>query len=196
MVAKPPVRSASTFVVLSGGPIGAAATRQLLRAIAARRLLAGRIVVVDKDKGCAAAALVDDRVELAVADWVDWLDAHLDGLPADAQLVPYHWAPHVLVQWLSRQVERAGGRAFRGGDLPGFSTPVDRPTRDGDRALSYATWICPPPASSLRFAPTRAAPRTGAWPATWRRRPLSPSIWTAGSSSGVCISSGAWARCR
>jgi hypothetical protein len=159
MVAMPPVRSASTFVVLSGGPIGAAATGQLLRAIAARRLRAGRIVVVDKDEGCAAAALVGDRVELAVADWVDWLDAHLDGLPADAQLVPYHWAPHVLVHWLSRQVERAGGRAFRGGDLPGFSTPVDRPTRDGDRALSYATWICPPTCIEPALCPHTRGPK-------------------------------------
>jgi hypothetical protein len=140
----PPVRVASTFVVLSGGPIGASAVRQLLRAAAAGRLQMDRIVVVDRDPGCEAAAIADPRVEMAVRDWVDWLDEHLARLPADAQLVPYHWAPHVLLEWLRRQVERAGGRAVRGGEAPHFRTPVDRPTRDGDRALSYATWVCPP----------------------------------------------------
>jgi hypothetical protein len=154
-----PVRVASTFVVLSGGPIGALAVRQLRRAVAAGRLVTERIVVVDRDPGCEAATIADARVELAVRDWVDWLDEHLLALPADAQLVPYHWAPHVLVDWLRRQVERAGGRAFRDGFVPRLGTPVDRPTGDGDRALSYATWVCPPTCIEPALCPHTRGPK-------------------------------------
>jgi hypothetical protein len=148
-----------TFVVLSGGPIGSGAVRQLQRAAAAGRLLTERIVVVDRDPGCEAAGIRDPRVELAAADWTEWLVAHLDGLGPDAHLVPYHWAPHVLVGWLVRQVERAGGRVRRGGVVPPVGTPVDRPTRDGDRALSYASWICPPTCIEPRLCPHTRGPK-------------------------------------
>lgn len=154
-----PVRVASTVVVLSGGPIGALAVRQLRRAVAAGRLETDRIVVVDRDPGCEAAAIADPRVELAVSEWVDWLDEHLSALPSDAQLVPYHWAPHVFLDWLRRQVERAGGRAVREDDSPAFGTPVDRPTRDGDRALSYATWVCPPTCIEPALCPHTRGPK-------------------------------------
>jgi len=157
-VTQAPALRASTFVVLSGGAIGAASVRQLLRAAAAGRLETGRIVVIDKDPGCVASTFADPRVELAVEDWGEWLDGGLDELPDDSQLVPYHWAPHVLVDWLRRQVESAGGVASRAPADPPRGLPVDRPTRDGDRALSYATWICPPTCIEPRLCPhTRGA---------------------------------------
>ena len=147
------------FVVLSGGPIGAASVRQLLRAAAAGRLRTDRIVVVDRDPSCAAADLRDPRVRLAVDEWTAWLCAHLEGLGPDAHLVPYHWAPHVLVEWLARQVEAAGGWTRRGGAVPAVGTPVDRATRDGDRALSYATWVCPPTCIEPALCPHTRGPR-------------------------------------
>jgi hypothetical protein len=133
-----------TFVVLSGGPIGAASVRQLSRAVAAGRLATERIVVIDRNPGCEASRIEDPRVDVVVADWTAWLDANADEAGPDAHLVPYHWAPHVLVDWLAAQVARASGWVRRGGEVPALGTPVDRATRDGDRALSYATWICPP----------------------------------------------------
>jgi hypothetical protein len=148
-----------TFVVLSGGAIGAASARQLLRAVAAGRLVTERIVVVDRDPRCEASRLGDARVELAVADWKAWLLAHADDVGPDAHLVPYHWAPHVLVEWLAAQVERAGGSSRRGGDVPPVGTPVDRATRDGDRALSYATWICPPTCIEPALCPHTRGPK-------------------------------------
>ena len=147
-----------TFVVLSGGPIGSASVRQLLRASAAGRLRTDRIVVIDRDPSCSAAALRDSRVELALADWTDWLGAHADEVGPLGHLVPYHWAPHVLVEWLAGEVARAHGVARRGGPVPPVGTPVDRPTRDGDRALSYATWVCPPTCIEPALCPhTRGA---------------------------------------
>jgi hypothetical protein len=133
--------------------------RQLLRAAAAGRLRTDRIVVVDRDPSCAAADLRDPRVRLAVDEWTAWLSAHLEGLGPDAHLVPYHWAPHVLVEWLARQVEAAGGWTRRGGAVPAVGTPVDRATRDGDRALSYATWVCPPTCIEPRLCPHTRGPK-------------------------------------
>jgi len=147
-----------TFVVLSGGPIGSASVRQLLRASAAGRLRTDRIVVIDRDPSRQAAGIGDPRVELAVADWTDWLRAYANEVGPAAHLVPYHWAPHVLSDWLVGEGARARGVARRGGEVPPVGTPVDRTTRDGDRALSYATWVCPPTCIEPALCPhTRGA---------------------------------------
>lgn len=132
------------FAVISGAAAGAFYVRQLLRAVGAGALRTERIVVVDRDPGCAAAALAGPGVELAVAEWSAWLDVRLEGLGGGAHLVPYHWAPHLLLEWLSRQAAKAGLPAERCGGLPAFGLPFERGTRDGDHALSYATWPCPP----------------------------------------------------
>jgi hypothetical protein len=116
-------------------------------------------VVVDRNPDCAAAALVDPRVRVVAAEWSDWLDAHLEELgPAD-HLVPYHWAPHLFSDWLVRQVRRAGGRATRGGEVPRHGVPVERATAAGDRALSYATWICPPTCIEPALCPHTRGPK-------------------------------------
>jgi len=148
-----------TFVVLSGGPIGAASVRQLLRAVGAGRLATERIVVIDRNPSCEASRFDDARVEVAVADWTAWLDAHADEAGPAAHLVPYHWAPHVLVDWLAAQVARARGLVRRGGEVPAVGTPVDHATRDGDRALSYATWICPPTCIEPALCPHTRGPK-------------------------------------
>jgi hypothetical protein len=146
-------------VVVGGADIGAATIRRLLRAADAGRLLTDRIVVVDRDPGCEAAAIRDPRVRFVTAEWSDWLDAHLGGLGAGDHLVPYHWAPHLLSDWLARQVRRAGGEATRGAEVPPHGVPVERPTADGDRALSYATWICPPTCIEPALCPHTRGPK-------------------------------------
>jgi hypothetical protein len=133
-----------TLVVIGGGDVGERYVRQLLRARAAGRLETGRIVVVDRDPACAARVHADERLRFDVADWSEWLDANLDRCGADDHVVPYHWAPHLFLDWLRRQVRRAGGVARSGGDWPARDTPYEGATPSGDRALSYATWPCPP----------------------------------------------------
>ncbi len=146
--------------MVSGGVAGAFYVRQLLRATAQSALVTERIVVVDRDPACLARRHQDPRLEFAVAPWADWLDAHLDALSAADQLVPYHWAPHLLVDWLRRQLERASRRALRGGlPPPGFGTPFERATRDGDAALSYATWPCPPACIEPALCPHTRGPK-------------------------------------
>jgi hypothetical protein len=146
-------------VVVGGADIGAATTRRLLQAAEAGRLSTDRIVVVDRDARCAAASIRDPRVALVTAEWSDWLDENLGALSSDDHFVPYHWAPHLLSDWLVRQVSRAGGSATRGGEVPPHGVPVERPTAAGDRALSYATWVCPPTCIEPELCPHTRGPK-------------------------------------
>jgi hypothetical protein len=143
VVGGPPRLRVPHFVVIGGGAAGAVSVRQLLRAVAAGRLATDRIFVVDRDPACAVARFPDGRVLLEISDWSEWLDAHLDRLGSADHLVPYHWAPHLLVAW-ERRARQAGSSVSRGGAIPPRGVPLERVTREGDRALSYATWVCPP----------------------------------------------------
>jgi hypothetical protein len=146
-----------TFVVIGGGAIGAQSVRQLLRARAAGRLTTDRIRVVDRDPECRAAAF-GAPVRLEVAEWSTWLEAHLDGLGSDDHLVPYHWAPHLLESWLTAQLARAGARIVRREGPAPRGLPYEGPTSAGGRALSYASWICPPTCIEPALCPhTRGA---------------------------------------
>lgn len=147
------------FVVISGAETGAGYARQLLRACAAGRLATDEIVVVDRDRHCAARALSDPRLRFAVADWGEWLDAHLSSCAPDEQLVPYHWAPHLLSEWLAREVRRGGGAAGSAGPVPAQSVPFERETARGERALSFATWTCPPTCIEPALCPHTRGPR-------------------------------------
>jgi hypothetical protein len=82
-------------------------------------------------------------VRVDVADWSDWLNSNLSSWDAADHLVPYHWAPHLLRGWLEREVERQGGRLVPGGTVAQRGLPMERDSAAGDRALSYADWICP-----------------------------------------------------
>jgi hypothetical protein len=146
-------------VVVGGADIGAATARRLLQAAEAGRLSTDRIVVVDRDARCTAASIRDPRVELVTAEWSDWLDENLGALSSEDHFVPYHWAPHLLSDWLVRQVSRAGGSATRGGEVPPHDVPVERPTAAGDRALSYATWVCPPTCIEPELCPHTRGPK-------------------------------------
>jgi len=134
------------FIVISGGEAGAFYVRQLRRAVAAGKLDTDRILVVDRDPACrvASARADDPRVRLETADWAEWLAAHLgEASPAD-HLVPYHWAPHLLLGWLEGEARKAGAVTSRGGALAPRELPFEATTAAGDRALSYASWPCPP----------------------------------------------------
>jgi hypothetical protein len=153
------VERVPAFVVVGGGEGGLYYVRQLLRAASAGRLETTRIVVVDRDPSCRVAGHPDPRVRLETAEWSPWLDANLAGLGTDDHLVPYHWAPHLLVTWLSGEAERAGATVRRGGAIPTAGVPFERATRDGDVALSYATWICPPTCIEPALCPHTRGPK-------------------------------------
>lgn len=147
------------LVVVSGAQAGAFYVRQLLRAVAAGRLHTRRIVVVDRDPACAARQFAGGLVEIATSDWAEWLERELLALPDDAQLVPYHWAPHLLLDWLAGELRRAGASAERASGLPSLGLPFEKLTRAGDRALSYATWPCPPACIEPALCPHTRGPK-------------------------------------
>jgi hypothetical protein len=120
--------------------------RRLFKAEASGKITFGRIVVVDRDPSCAVADLVSDRVRLEVASWNEWLGGNLSHASMGDQLVPYHWAPHVLLDWLAADLARHGVVLKRAEELsdPPARPIVQRETKAGDLALSYADWLCPP----------------------------------------------------
>jgi hypothetical protein len=132
------------FIVIGGGDVGAMYVRQLLRAAAAGRLDTDCIVVVDRDPACLASKCEDPRVRIEAADWSEWLAVHLDEAGPDDHLVPYHWAPHLLRTWLEGQAAQSGARTTRRTGPPARGLPYEAMTTSGDRALSYASWVCPP----------------------------------------------------
>lgn len=146
------------FVVIGGGVDGSLYVRQLLRAVAAGRLRTERIIVVDRDPSCAARAFADPRVEIVEATWSDWLDRNVDALPPGSHLVPYHWAPHLLVEWLARSTRARGLATDREAPSP-IGVPFERETTAGDRALSYATWTCPVTCIEPALCPHTRAPK-------------------------------------
>ncbi len=148
-----------SFIVIGGGDMGTVYVRQLLRAAAAGRLETDRIVVVDRDPACAASRFDDPRVEIEAADWSEWLAAHLDEAGPDDHLVPYHWAPHLLRTWLEGQAARAGARTARRAGLPPRDLPYEATTAGGDRALSYASWVCPPTCIEPALCPHTRGPK-------------------------------------
>jgi hypothetical protein len=131
-----------TFVVISGGAVGTGHARQLLRAQRAGRLRTSRIMVVDRNRDCAAATL-GAPVQVEVAEWAEWLDANLDSFGPDDHLVPYHWSPHLLQSWLTGTLRRRAAAVERIDAGPPRGLPLERDTKDGARALSYAAWRCP-----------------------------------------------------
>jgi hypothetical protein len=147
-----------TFVVIGGAAIGSGSVRRLLRARDAGRLTTDRIVVVDRHGGCEAAAF-GPPAQLAVASWSDWLDTHLDALGPDDHLVPYHWAPHLLEEWLIRRLARAGAHVQTADGLAPRGLPFEGPIAGNGRALSYAAWVCPPACIEPALCPHTRGPK-------------------------------------
>jgi hypothetical protein len=148
------------FVVIGGGDIGVVHVRQLLRAVAAGRLETRSIRVVDRDPDCPVRRFADPRVRLETADWGEWLDVHLHRLDPDAHFVPYHWAPHLLREWLERRVAASGVRTRRGAPMPSLGLPFEASAPGGDRALSYASWTCPPLCIEPDMCPHTRGPKS------------------------------------
>lgn len=119
-------------------------------------------MVVDRDPACPARRLASARVLIETATWNEWLAANLSSCSADDHLVPYHWAPHVLLNWLASDLERHGVTLKRDPDSadPPARPPVLRETAGGDLALSYATWLCPPACIEPALCPHTRGPRT------------------------------------
>ncbi len=148
-------------MVIGGPEIHAGYVRRLFKAEAAGKITFGRVVVIDRDPWCAVAGLVGDRVRLEVASWNDWLAENLKHFEDSDHLVPYHWAPHVLLDWLKADLAGRGLSLARTSDLsePPARPPVFRETKAGDLAMSYAEWLCPPACIEPALCPHTRGPK-------------------------------------
>ncbi len=150
------------FIVIGGPEIHAGYVRRLFKAETAGKITFDRIVVIDRDPSCSAAALAGERVRLEVASWNDWLAANLSRYGAGDHLVPYHWAPHVLLDWLGSDLARHGLALQRNPESsdPPARPPVLRATVAGDLAMSYAEWLCPPACIEPALCPHTRGPKS------------------------------------
>ena len=163
------------FIVIGGPEIHAGYVRRLFKAEAAGKITFDRIVVIDRDPSCAAAGLAGERVRLEVASWNDWLAANLSRGGTDDHLVPYHWAPHVLLDWLRSDLAQHGLSLERNGDssAPPVHPPVLRATGAGDLAMSYAEWLCPPACIEPALCPHTRGPKSWSLAEEMARAPRS-----------------------
>ena len=164
-----------SFVVIGGGEVGARMARQLLRARAAGRL--------DRRHRRGGPRPVLRGVSLERArdasrsrtGTTGWPRTSAAGIP-DAHLVPYHWAPHLLVDgWRAR----CGGpaatvRARRPARAP-RACPSSAPPRPAIARCPTRPGRVRRCASSPRCARTPAAVATGAWPPTSSACPADPA---------------------
>jgi hypothetical protein len=162
-----PLRQYGTIVVVGGGCYGSFYVRQLERARERRALTYGRVVVVDRDAGCAVTSMDGATPELRVTDWREFFATYLAGeaQPGDA-IVPSPLMPHLLFQWLEQRVRdrwperRISVRT----PAPVAGVPWQREGRDGTRYVSFAEWTCPVNCIEPHVCPHTRGTRTWSMP--------------------------------
>lgn len=166
---EPPVTVFREIAVIGGGCYGTFYAGQLRSAMARGKIVADRILLVDRDPHCQASREADlsGSVSLEVASWDDFLDRWLDrpapndGAPDDA-IVPSPLMPHLMADWLIRLGRRLAP------DRSVDKVAVERPLRspydvagpDGNRYVSFADWLCPTHCVEPHICPVIKGPRT------------------------------------
>jgi hypothetical protein len=101
---------------------------------------------VDHEASCPASSFAGSdggvEVTLEVSDWGAWLKGNLQLLEDGDQIVPYHFAPHLFRDWLAGELVGQGAHIEQEVPPP-MGVPYELVTSKGERALSYATWLCP-----------------------------------------------------
>lgn len=146
-----------TITVIGGGCYGTYYVRQLRRAARAGAVVWDRLVVVDRDPGCAVAnaeragVATDQPIELAVSEWGPYLTGVFDAACATPEafardaVVPSPLMPHLTAEWL---LHRARSRwPARDASIRPLerapAVPWERAGAGGRHYVSFATWICP-----------------------------------------------------
>ncbi len=155
------------IIVVGGGCYGSFYAGQVLRTRSRGAASWTRLLIVDRDPGCRAAAegITGPDVELRVQEWGAFFDDYLGnaapaGLP-DA-IVPSPLMPHLMFEWLLRAAQRRWPDrhvARRSAELPS-GTPYDVLHADGTRYVSFADWLCPVHCVEPAICPVTRAPRT------------------------------------
>jgi hypothetical protein len=167
------------LVVIGGGCYGTYHARQLLKACHAGKLAAERIVVVDHNGDCRARRELGDDplLEVASAEWQDFLDGYLVAQHEDSYVVPAPFSPHLFYHWLVRACSAAYGRDAVAMEPASQSlgVPVEIPLANGQRAISYAPWICPATCVEPAVCPATKGPRDWSLAGAVRRFAADPA---------------------
>jgi len=144
-----------TIIVVGGGCYGGYYLRQLGRAERAGALEWERLIVVDRDAGCAVmhaeASEVLPRFTLDTATWEDFFARYLDDAAnhpdrhMNDAVVPSPLMPHLMAGWLLDHArQRWPGREVRAAPLESApAVPWQRAGDDGTLYVSFAEWMCP-----------------------------------------------------
>jgi hypothetical protein len=176
--ASPPRRALQRFgriVVVGGGCYGGYYVRQLGRAERAGAVEWEELLVVDRDGGCAVAALPiaqrPPRMRLRVSTWEDHFAADLAAAADDPArmhdaIVPSPLMPHLMADWLvARARARWPDRAVAVEPLIGSPpVPWQRVGEDGTHYVSFAEWMCPINCIEPARCPETRGPRTWSMP--------------------------------
>lgn len=155
--------------IIGGGCYGTFYAGQLARALDRGRIIAERIVVVDRDAGCQASREAPSRspFALTVMEWGDYLDRLLAAPApaageADDAIVPSPLMPHLMAQWLVRSATATFPHHMVGLEPvgPPVGTPYDVLAPDGNRYVSFADWLCPTHCVEPFLCPVTRGPRT------------------------------------
>jgi hypothetical protein len=181
-------------VIIGGGCYGSFYTGQLAKAHAKGSVTWRRLLIVDRDAGCAATSLLPTLpdAELVVSTWDAFLDAWLiaSERKADDQIVPSPLMPHLMANWLHRRATEhwPGHEVSMSPATAPLGTPFDRlHPGDGVRYVSFADWLCPTHCIEPAICPAISAPRSWemgeaveAWTAArHRERPTAgPALFT------------------
>jgi hypothetical protein len=154
--------------IVGGGCYGSFYAGQLEAARRMGKAEYRRLLVVDRDPGCRAAATTAPGRELVLREWSAFFDEWLGAArlpapddPPDA-IVPSPLMPHLMYDWLlARARARWPGRLVERRPLPlGPGTPYDEAAPDGTRYLSFADWLCPVHCIEPLVCPVIRGPRT------------------------------------
>lgn len=150
-----PVQRFGTIVVVGGGCYGSYYLRQLRRAERAGALAWQRLVVVDRDRECAAGNSSESdrlpRFTLESSSWEDFFERYLGAAAAEPEqhatdaIVPSPLMPHLMAGWLfHRARDRWPARDVHAAPLESApAVPWQRAGDDGTHYVSFAEWMCP-----------------------------------------------------
>ncbi|MGH7910307.1 MAG: hypothetical protein ACREQM_05955 [Candidatus Dormibacteraceae bacterium] len=143
------------LVIVGGGEVGSYHARQLRRAVLAGQVV-GPVVVVDRSPDAPACAEFrgDPLVSVEVGEWSAFLAGWLREADPTAHLVPAPFQPHLLWEWLGREIGAVGATA-----PSGWSLPYEVEDSSGARFLSAAAWRCPATCVEPAHCPVLHAPR-------------------------------------
>jgi hypothetical protein len=140
-----------TFVVFGGGCFGTHHVRGIERGRTRGRISPqSRIIMLDRNAHPPALDLPEvgenPHLTFVQSDWLEYMKANWDSLPAEAEAVPAPVAPHLAFEWLVWSLRGRLGEdsisiepmAHEFGGLP-----YEYLAPSGARFISAADWICP-----------------------------------------------------